>query len=161
MNMTRTSFAGALVAIALGGILAFAIQTTGKDVNLQKAGLIIIVAGVADLAIRFAIASNPLLPAATAEVASVVEPFGEPLLEPMGEPAVDAHGRVITVTPTTVPPTHAPPLVTPAEEGVEYVYEEDEFGRPYERGDEPTMFMPRIEEPASPQSPSGLTGDGT
>ena len=159
MSVTRTSSAGALVAIALGGILAFAIRTTTKDVDLHKAGLIIIIAGVADLAVRFAIASNPLLPPETAEVASVLEPFGEPMLEPMGEPALDAHGRVITtVPPTAVPPTHAPGFAPPGEEAVEYVYEQDEFGRPYERGgDEPTMYMPRTEEP----SPSGFPGDGT
>ncbi|HEY3872059.1 MAG TPA: hypothetical protein VGM10_27110 [Actinocrinis sp.] len=158
MTLTRTSFAGALVAIALGGILAFAIQTTAKDINVQKAGLIIIVAGVADLAIRFAIASNPLLPAQTAEVASVVEPFGEPLLEAMGEPAVDAHGRVITVTPAIIPPTHAPAFVVPPGEDAEYIYEEDEFASPYERrGDEPTMFMPSVES----VEPSAFPGDGT
>jgi hypothetical protein len=158
MTLTRTSFAGALVAIALGGVLAFAIQTTTKDVNVQKAGLIIIVAGVADLAIRFAISSNPLLPAQTAEVASVVEPFGEPLLEPMGEPAVDAHGRVITVTPAAIPATHAPAFVPPGEDA-EYIYEEDEFSSPYERrGDEPTMYMP----PVGPAEPSSaFPGDGT
>jgi hypothetical protein len=155
--MTRTSFAGALVAIALGGILAFAIRTTTKDLNFRDAGLIIIVAGVADLAIRFIISSNPLLPAETAEVASVVEPFGEPMLESMGQPALDAHGRVITVTPTAVPPTHAPGFV-PAGQDAEYIYEEDEYSRPYERrGDEPTMFLP----PTEPVPPSSMYGDGT
>lgn len=159
--MTRTSFAGALVAIAVGGVLAFAIRSTPKDLNLREAGLIIIVAGIADLAIRFLVASSPLLPAQTAEVASVVEPFGEPLLEQMGEPAVDAHGRVITVTPATVPPTHAPGFV-PAGQEVEYLYEEDEYGRPYAaaRGDEPTMFLPPVEESA-PRSSAAFPGDGT
>jgi hypothetical protein len=84
--MKRTSFAGALVAVALGAVLAFAIQGSPKDLDLHATGLIIMVAGLADLIIRFAISNSPLLSPETAAVAAVVEPLGEPVLDVFGNP---------------------------------------------------------------------------
>ena len=88
--MNRTSFVGALIAVALGAVLAFAVQSTPKDLDLHVTGLIILVAGLADLAIRFLIADSPLLSPRAAAVAAVVEPLGEPVLDVFGNPIAPA-----------------------------------------------------------------------
>lgn len=99
--MRRTSFMGALVAIALGGALAFGVQSSPKSLDIHLTGLIIMVAGIADLLVRFLIADSPLFSPATADVAAVVEPLGEPVLDVFGNPIVNAE------------PVVSPPLVVP------------------------------------------------
>jgi hypothetical protein len=102
--MRRTSFAGALVAIAIGAVLAFAVHASPKDLDLQEAGLIIMLGGVADLLVRLAIPGSP--------VASGVEPSGEPALDAEGNPVFPA---------TSTYPSHPanpgdlprPPLIAP------------------------------------------------
>jgi hypothetical protein len=84
--MSRTSFAGALAAIAIGAVLAFAVHASPKDLDLQEAGLIIMIGGAVDLLTRSAIADNPLLSRQAADVAAVVEPVGEPVLDAAGNP---------------------------------------------------------------------------
>ena len=96
--MRRTSFVGALVAVALGAVLAFAIQGTPKDLDLHVTGLIILLAGLADLAVRFLIADSPLLSTQAAAVAAVVEPLGEPVLDVFGNP----------ISPVAPPPGFEP-----------------------------------------------------
>lgn len=100
--MGRTSFLGALTAITLGGVLAFALQSSPGFLDLRAAGLIIMIAGIADLVIRFMISDSPLLGAQTADIAAVVEPVGEPVL--------DVFGNVIAPTDTL----EMPALVVPA-----------------------------------------------
>ena len=90
--MRRTSFAGALVAVAIGAVLAFAVHSSPKDLDLQEAGLIIMLGGVADLLVRFAVADSPLLSSQAAEVAAVVEPSGEPVLDAAGNPVFLPNG---------------------------------------------------------------------
>jgi hypothetical protein len=99
--MRRTSFAGALAVIAVGGALAFGIQATPKSLDIHLTGMIIMLAGIADLALRFLIADSPLFSRSTAEVAAVLEPVGEPVLDVFGNP----------ITPTVV--ASSPPLTVP------------------------------------------------
>ena len=99
--MRRTSFMGALAVIAVGGALAFGIKASPKALDIQLTGLIIMLAGIADLMLRFLIADSPLFSQATADVAAVVEPFGEPVLDVFGNPI------------TTAEPDPRPPLVAP------------------------------------------------
>lgn len=101
--MRRTSFVGALAVIALGGILAFGIQKSPRDLDLHLTGLIILIAGVADLVLRFLIANNPLFSPDTADVAAVVEPVGDPVLDAFGNP-------VMTAETAARPPLMAPGL---------------------------------------------------
>lgn len=103
--MRRTSFAGALAAIAIGAILAFAIQSSPKDLDLQAAGLILVIAGAADLLIRSLIADSPLLSRQSAEVAAVVEPVGDPVLDAAGNP-IRVQDPAVAL-PGTVPPETA------------------------------------------------------
>lgn len=86
--MRRSSFAAALFFIALGAVLAFAVQSHAKDFNINLAGLIIMLAGVADLGVRAVIGDDPLLSPQTAQVAAVVEPLGDPVLDAFGRPVV-------------------------------------------------------------------------
>ncbi len=107
--MRRTSFFGALAVIAVGAVLAFAIQSSPRQLDLHVTGLIILLAGSADLAIRFILGDSPLLSPDTADVAAVVEPLGEPVLDVFGKP--------ITPTPVRVlqpPPPESLELVGPA-----------------------------------------------
>lgn len=101
MTVTRTSFVGALAAAALGGVLAFGIQASPKALDIHLTGLIIMLAAIADLLLRFLIADSPLFSPATADVAAVVEPIGEPVLDVFGNPI------------TTAEPDRRPPLVVP------------------------------------------------
>lgn len=84
--MRRMSIAGALVAIALGAVAAFAVRVAVPHVDLQRAGVFVMLGGAIDLLIRFLIADSPLLGPQTAEVAAVVEPLGEPVLDAAGNP---------------------------------------------------------------------------
>lgn len=90
--------------IAVGGVVGFAFQSSPKWLDLHATGLIIMLAGIADLVIRFALGISPLLPPEAADVAAVVEPAGEPVLDVFGNPIVAAP-----------PPTmlQAPPLAVP------------------------------------------------
>lgn len=107
--MRRTSFVGALIVITVGGVLAFAIQASPKWLDLQAAGLIIMVAGVADLVIRFLLGDSPLLSPETADVAAVVEPLGEPVLDVFGNPIMTAaHPHVLQPPPLEVPVAYDP-----------------------------------------------------
>ena len=105
--MRRTSFAGALAAIAVGGALAFGIKASPKALDIQLTGLIIMLAGIADLLLRFLIADSPLFSRTTADVAAVVEPIGEPVLDVFGNPI------------TTAEPDLRPPLVVPGPESTQ------------------------------------------
>lgn len=88
--MRRTSFVGALIVVTLGGVFAFAIQSSPRWIDLHAAGLITMVAGVADLVIRFVLGDSPLLNHEAADVAAVVEPLGEPILDVFGNPITTA-----------------------------------------------------------------------
>lgn len=81
--VNRTSFAGALVVIGFGAVLAFAIQGTPRDFDVQTAGVILILAGAADLVVRSLLADGRLLGRPGADVVTVVEPSAEPLVAPL------------------------------------------------------------------------------
>jgi len=100
--MRRTSFVGALIVVTLGGVFAFAIQSSPSWLDLRAAGLIMMLAGIADLVIRFVLGDSPLLGHEAADVAAVVEPLGEPILDVFGNPITAAP------PPTTLQP---PPLL--------------------------------------------------
>lgn len=128
--MRRTSFAGALLVIAIGAVLAFAVQGSPRDLDLQTAGVILIIGGAADLVIRSLIADSPLLSRQSADVAAVVEPVGEPVLDAAGNPiavanaAAVAHLRppLVAPLPGTMPPgAAAETIVVTDEYGVEHV----------------------------------------
>lgn len=104
--MRRTSFFGALAVIALGGVLAFALQSTPRSLDLHVTGLIIMLAGIADLLIRFILGDSPLFSQETADVAAVVEPVGEPVLDVFGNP--------IAPTPVHVLRPPAPGSIVPS-----------------------------------------------
>ena len=82
----RGSFFGALVVVALGGILALAVQHSPRWLDLHATGLILIIAGISTLALRFTVGNSPLLSKQAADVAAVVEPLGEPMLDAFGNP---------------------------------------------------------------------------
>lgn len=114
--MRRTSFVGALTAIAVGAILTFAIRSTPGSFDLQATGLIVMAAGVLDLVIRFMIADSPLLSPQAAAVAAVVEPIGEPLLDALGNPIVPTAAPTariaapgVAMTSAAAAPSAAPP----------------------------------------------------
>lgn len=102
--MNRSSFVGALVFTALGAALTFAVQPSLSWLDVRTAGVIIMIAGVCDLVIRFAVADSPLLSPQVAEVSALVEPLGEPVLDVFGNP-------ISSVTP---PSGAAPVLMDPA-----------------------------------------------
>jgi hypothetical protein len=101
--MRRTSFFGALFAMALGAVLAFAIHGSPGWLNLQAAGLIVMIGAAGDLLIRSLVADSPLLSRQTADVAAVLEPLGEPVLDAGGNPILVPAG----------PEGMRPPLVAP------------------------------------------------
>jgi hypothetical protein len=107
MVMRRISFVGAMVAVAIGAVLAFAVTGTPKDLDLQTAGLCIMLGGIVDLVVRFAIADSPLLSRQSAEVAAVVEPVGDPVLDASGNPVYAPSAANLADRPR-------PPLVAPA-----------------------------------------------
>ena len=103
--MRRSSFAPALGFIAVGAVLAFAVHSSVTAVNVNLAGFIIMLAGVADLAVRFLIGASPLLSPETAELAAVLEPVGEPVLDGYGQPVAynPAAGAGVTARRTRYP----------------------------------------------------------
>ena len=107
--MRRTSFAGALAAIAIGAILAFAIQSSPKDFDVQAAGLILVIAGAGDLLVRTLIADSPLLSRQSAGVAAVLEPVGDPVLDAAGNPIRVQDPAV--ASPGTMPPAAGSPVI--------------------------------------------------
>lgn len=115
--MRRTSFAGALVVIAVGAVLTFAIHSSPKDFDLQIGGLLLMLGGAADLLIRSLIADSPLLSRQSAEVAAVVEPLGDPVLDAAGnpiavtKPAAGSRPPLIAPLPGTMPPETAPDTI--------------------------------------------------
>jgi hypothetical protein len=114
--MRRTSFFGALTAIAIGGVFAFAIQSSPNWLDLRVAGMIVMIAGIADLLIRFAIRDDPLLSQEAADVAAVVEPLGEPVLDVFGNPIRPAETTVLQPpAPASITTTvRRPAIVEPA-----------------------------------------------
>lgn len=123
--MPGTNFAGALAAMALGAVLAFAIQNTPKDFDLRTAGVILILAGAGDLIIRSLMADSPLLGPRTADVAAVLEPVGEPVLDAAGNPitvpnpaAVQSRPPLIAPLPGTMPRDPAPDTLVVTDHGV-------------------------------------------
>ena len=116
--MRRTSFFGALAVIALGGVLAFAIQSSPTWLDVHVTGLIIMVAGVVDLVIRFVLGNDPLLSQDAADVAAVVEPMGEPVLDVFGNPIRQTAAPVRVLQPP--PPAYVvglnrPTVIEPVE----------------------------------------------
>ena len=127
--MRRTSFAGALVVIAIGAVLAFAVQASPKDFDLQEAGLIIMLAGVADVVVRCVVAGSPLSsrrqvvqvepaaePSLREQQTMVIDPVSEPVLgsdpdpDPMADPTlVLDYDRATREMPVVAPrPGYAP-----------------------------------------------------
>lgn len=124
--MRRTSFAGALLVIAVGAVLAFAVQGSPRDLDLQTAGVILILGGAADLVIRSLIADSPLLSPQSADVAAVVEPVGEPVLDAAGNPIAVANPSAAA---QTRPPLVAPlPGTMPPGAAAETLVVTDEYG---------------------------------
>ncbi|HWG26175.1 hypothetical protein [Actinospica sp.] len=93
--MRRTSFAGALTAMAIGAVLAFAVQSSPRWLDLQAAGLIVMLGGAADLLVRSLISDSPLLSPQAADVAAVVEPLGDPVLDAVGNPVNVPRGDAV------------------------------------------------------------------
>jgi hypothetical protein len=129
----RTSFVGALAVIAVGGALAFGIQASPKALDIHMTGLIVMIAGIADLLLRFLIADSPLFSQTTADVAAVVEPIGEPMLDVFGNPI------------TTADPDLRPPLVAPAPQTTQILPAIVEPSRPAVH----TLAFPAAEQPES------------
>ncbi|HET9169982.1 MAG TPA: hypothetical protein VFN97_11110 [Actinospica sp.] len=114
--MRRTSFIGALAAVAIGAVLAFAVHATPSWLDLQQAGIIVLLGGVADLLVRFLIADSPLLSPPAAEVAAVVEPLGDPVLNAAGSPVSlppDLAASPVVTTTVEVPVDGPEPPVEP------------------------------------------------
>lgn len=120
----RGSFFGALAVVALGGILAFAVQHSPRWLDLHATGVILIIAGIATLFLRFTVGNSPLLSKQAADVAAVVEPLGEPMLDAFGNPVPPGVAAaqvmappvpVVPVAPTfpTSQTITQAPLVTP------------------------------------------------
>ena len=120
----RGSFFGALAVVALGGILAFAVQHSPRWLDLHATGVILIIAGIATLVLRFTVGTSPLLSKQAADVAAVVEPLGEPMLDAFGNPvppgvaAAQVMAPPVPVVPVapTLPTSQTitqAPLVTP------------------------------------------------
>jgi len=97
--MRRISVAGALTVIALGGVLAFALQSSPRFLDLHAAGLIMMIAGVADLVIHFLLANSRLRGPQAADIAAVVESAGEPVLDVFGNPIALEPTRVLQPPP--------------------------------------------------------------
>lgn len=123
--MRRTSFVGALLAMAVGAVFAFAIHGSPGYLQLQTAGVIVMIGGAADLIIRFLISDSPLLSPQAAQVAAVVEPLGDPVLNAAGEPFAvpepDAYDVRLPPTAAVLPadPSSATALIVPEESATE------------------------------------------
>jgi hypothetical protein len=154
--MRRTSFAGALLVVAIGAVLAFAVHGSPRALDLRTAGVILILGGAADLLIRSLIGDSPLLSPQTADVAAVVEGVGEPVLDaagnPIAAPNAAAHGQarpaLIAPLPGTMPPGSA----------AETIVVTDEHGVAHLPGTAPVAAAPM---PAAPPSTVPSTDGGT
>ncbi|WP_157436705.1 hypothetical protein [Actinospica robiniae] len=156
----RTSFAGALLVMAIGAVLAFAVQGSPRYLDIHATGLILALGAAADLAIRALIADSPLLSPESADVAAVVEPLGEPVLDAAGNPVVVPNPG----SPMARPPLIAPPPGTlPPGSPVETLVITDE---PYYPAETPgataaaaaSPHVPgAVTAPASPESPVAVT----
>ena len=99
--MRHTSFVGALAAIGIGAVLAFAAQTSPSWIDLQEVGVILLLVGAAVLVIRTLVARSPRHGSPAGDVAAVVDPSEEPL---------DAVGDAVD------PPPPAPEVPTPLDQ---------------------------------------------
>jgi hypothetical protein len=108
--MRRMSFAGALAAIAIGAVLAFAVHASPKDLDLQEVGVIIMLGGVADVLVRLAMPGGPLTSGPVADAA--VEAGGEPVLDAEGNPVFPPSSAYPT-TPAYPAEQPRPPLISP------------------------------------------------
>jgi hypothetical protein len=119
--MRRTSFVGALLAMAVGAVFAFAIHGSPSYLHLQAAGVIVMIGAATDLIIRSLISDSPLLSPQAAQVAAVVEPLGDPVLNAAGEPFVvpepAAHDARLPLTVTV--PAGDPTVIFPEESAAE------------------------------------------
>jgi len=156
----RTSFAGALVVMAIGAVLAFAVQGSPKYLDIHAAGLILVLGAAADLAIRALVADSPLLSQESADVAAVLEPIGEPVLDAAGNPVVVANAAAPR------PPLIAPPPGTlrPGSQAETLVVTDDPYHLAPDaaaHGTGTAAASPRIPgavaEPGSPESPVAVT----
>ncbi len=129
----RTSFAGALVTMAIGAVLAFAVRSSPTYLDLRTTGVILVLGAAADLIIRSLIADSPLLGRESAEVAAVLEPIGEPVLDAAGNPVVVRNpGPSRIHSPVIAPPVGTPPVGTmPPENLADTLVVTDE---PYQAG---------------------------
>jgi hypothetical protein len=167
--MRRTSFAGAMVAIAIGAVFAFAVQGSPRDFDVQTAGLIVVLAGAADLLVRSLVADSPLLSKQSADVAAVVEPLGDPVLDAAGNPvsvsnpAGQARPPLVAPLPGTMPPGATPDTVVVTDEyGAVRVpsgsAEQDTPGQPSYEEAVRGMSVDPLDTPESPVAVTTLTG---
>ncbi|HTJ71800.1 MAG TPA: hypothetical protein VL551_29940 [Actinospica sp.] len=153
--MRRASFIGAMAAIAAGAILAFAVHSTPHWLDLQQAGVIILLGGLADLIVRFLISDSPLLNQQAADVAAVVEPLGDPVLDAAGNPV-------------NLPPTASPIVTTGVEVPVDSAYPAEAWRHPdtpaahdravYERALRAADDGGGLDTPESPIAVTTITG---
>jgi hypothetical protein len=108
----RSSFFGALAVVALGGILALAVQHSPRWLDLHATGVILIVAGISTLVLRFSVGNSPLLSKQAADVAAVVEPLGEPMLDAFGNPVPPGVAAAQVMAPPVPVMPVAPTLPT-------------------------------------------------
>ena len=168
----RTSFAGALVIMAIGAVLAFAVQSSPKDLDLRTAGLILMLGAAADLLIRTLIADSPLLGRESAEVAAVLEPIGEPVLDAAGNAVIVPNPASSPIGPPLVgPPPGTVPVgtmapghtVPPGDLGDTLVLTEEPYPtvpRPASPGDQAlpvTPSTPHTPHTSGPDSPAAVT----
>lgn len=158
----RTSFAGALVVMAIGAVLAFAVQGSPRYLDIHATGLILALGAAADLAIRALIADSPLLSPESADVAAVLEPLGEPVLDAAGNPVVVPHpGSAMARPPLIAPPPGTMPPGSPVETLV--ITDEPYYppGSAVPGGTDPGAVASQVpgavSAPASPESPVAVT----
>jgi hypothetical protein len=72
--MRRTSFVGALIAMAAGAVCAFAVHGSPSYLNVQAAGVIVMIGAAADLIIRCLVSDGPFPSPQVADVAAAAEP---------------------------------------------------------------------------------------
>jgi hypothetical protein len=152
--MRRTSFVGALLAMAIGAVLAFAVHGSPRFLDLQTAGIMVMIGAAADLLIRSLISDSPLLSRQAADVAAVVEPLGDPVLDAAGNPVVvpgpGARGTrppLIAPLPGTVP--EAPTIIVTDEPSGPAVH----TAMPAQPGQ--AVYPAQPGQPVTPSAPAG------